>query len=247
MAPSVRALLLIVTVRANCEFGVWMTRKALLLCGIVASLVYVIADALGAVAWQDYSHASQGVSELMAIGAPSRPLVLSLMTVRSLLLIAFASGIWSSADGKLALRLTASLLVADAVVGQVTASFFPVPQRGAMGTATMHVIGTGVESLCIVLAMGFAAAAFGRRFRLYTIGTILILLVFGAWAGLDISRIEAQLPTPWLGITERINIYAYLLWMIVLAIALLHGGDTAIAIEARGRDPRGASGVGSLQ
>ena len=27
--------------------------------------------------------------------------------------------------------------------------------------------------------------------------------------------------TPWLGITERINIYAYLLWMAVLAVTLL--------------------------
>jgi hypothetical protein len=64
----------------------------------------------------------------------------------------------------------------------------------------------------------FAAAAFGNRFRRYSIGTIVILLVFGAVAGSDISRIDAQLPTPRLGIIERVDIYAYLLWMVVLAI-----------------------------
>lgn len=116
------------------------------------------------------------------------------------------------------MRLTAVLLVVDAVVGQVTAAFFPVPQRGVTGNSLMHIIGTGLESLAIILSMGFAAAAFGKRFRLYSIGTIVILLVFGAAAGSDISRIDAQLPTPWLGIIERVNIYAYLLWMVVLAI-----------------------------
>lgn len=222
-----------------------MTRKVLLICGILAALMYVPADALGGVAWQAYSHASQGVSELMASGAPSRPLVLSLMTVRNVLLIAFAVGVWRSADGKLALRLTAILLLAEALVGQVTATFFPVPQRGASGTATMHIIGTAVESLFIVLAMGIAAAVFGRRFRLYSIATILVLLAFGAWAGLDAPRIEAQLPTPWLGIKERVNIYAYLLWMAVLAVTLLHRGAGADADKLRQRHRRGAAGVGS--
>jgi hypothetical protein len=31
------------------------------------------------------------------------------------------------------------------------------------------------------------------------------------------------LPTPWMGVWERINIYAYMLWVVVLATALLRG------------------------
>ena len=217
-----------------------MAMKALLACGILASLLYAVADALGAVAWPGYSHASQTVSELMAIGAPSRPLVLSLMTVRSLFLLAFALGVAWSAPGRWAVRLSAILLVADAVVGQTTASFFPVPQRGATGSSIMHVIGTGLELLAIILSMGFAAAAFGKRFRLYSIATIAILLVFGAVAGSGLSRIDAQLPTPWLGIIERINIYAYLLWMAVLAIVILRGGGRVVAMTL-------ALGMGAAQ
>jgi hypothetical protein len=41
--------------------------------------------------------------------------------------------------------------------------------------------------------------------------------------GLDASRLEANLPTPWMGVWERINIYAYMLWVVVLATALLRG------------------------
>jgi len=31
----------------------------------------------------------------------------------------------------------------------------------------------------------------------------------------------ANLPTPWLGVTERISIFGYMLWIAVLAIVLL--------------------------
>jgi len=34
---------------------------------------------------------------------------------------------------------------------------------------------------------------------------------------------EANLPMPWAGVTERISIGGYLLWQVVLAIALLRG------------------------
>jgi hypothetical protein len=101
--------------------------------------------------------------------------------------------------------------------------------RGAEGTITdiMHIALTSVTVLFILLAVGFGAAADGKRFRLYSILTILILLVFGALAGLDGPRVAAQLPTPWLGVTERITIYAYLLWLAMLAIMRLRIPDSA--------------------
>jgi len=56
--------------------------------------------------------------------------------------------------------------------------------------------------LILVTAMGFAAAAFSRRFRLYTIITITLMLSFGAWSGMEAPRIEAGLATPWVGVKE---------------------------------------------
>jgi uncharacterized membrane protein len=69
--------------------------------------------------------------------------------------------------------------------------------------------------------MGFGATAFGKRFRLYSIATMLILVVFGVLTGLDQHQLEANLPTPWMGLWERIDIFATMLWIAVLAIALL--------------------------
>ena len=67
----------------------------------------------------------------------------------------------------------------------------------------------------------FGAAAFGRLFRVYSIATIVVLLVCGAMTGADKSRIEANLSTPWAGLWERINIGFTLLWVAVLAVVLL--------------------------
>lgn len=146
--------------------------------------------------------------------------VLSLSTVYNILVIAFGLCIWATDSRKRSLRFTGILLIGYAIVGIVTPVFFPAPLRGTEATIanTMHLPFTGLEVLCILLSVGFGAAAHGKWFRLYSIGTILIVTLFGAWSGLYVPRIEAQLPTPWLGIIERINIYGYLLWVMVLAI-----------------------------
>ncbi|HET7585855.1 MAG TPA: hypothetical protein VFK13_13145 [Gemmatimonadaceae bacterium] len=78
-----------------------------------------------------------------------------------------------------------------------------------------------MATLLVLGATGFAAAALGPRFRLYTIATIAVVLAFGAWSGMEAPRIEAGLPTPWLGVRERIFWYAYQLWFLVLAVTLL--------------------------
>jgi uncharacterized membrane protein len=78
-----------------------------------------------------------------------------------------------------------------------------------------------VMSLFIVLAMGFGATLLRKRFRYYSYATIAILLVLGALAGLQGGQMEANQPTPWMGVEERINIYATMLWVALLAIGLV--------------------------
>jgi hypothetical protein len=210
-----------------------MDRKALLASGVLASLLYLGSDVLAALLREGYSYTDQTVSELSAIGSPTRLLVVSLFLVRSLLQFVFASGVWMSANGKRSLRITAALLVGLSVLDFV-APFFPMHMRGTelTFTDTMHKLLTVLTVLVMLPAIGFAASAFGKQFRLYSIATIVILLVFGAWAGLDAPRIEANLPTPWVGVKERISIYGYMLWVTVLAVELLRARNGAA--EGRG-------------
>ena len=74
------------------------------------------------------------------------------------------------------------------------------------------------------LAIAFGAAAFGKRFRLYSIATIAVLLLFGGLTFLEAPRLQANLPTPWIRLWERINISGFLLWVVMLGAVLWRTG-----------------------
>jgi hypothetical protein len=205
-----------------------MTRKILLVCGIISSLLYIGADILAAAIYKGYSYTAQQVSELSAIGALTRPFWIAMSSIWTPLVIAFALGVWQSAGLKRSLRVTGVLLVAFAVVGTLWVLFAPMHLRGTIGsvaesnTDVLHIVFAGVQVLVMVLFIAFGSGAFGWRFRIYSIGTIVMMLVFGAWAGTRVSAIAADQPTPWFGLIERVSVYAPILWMFVFAIVLLH-------------------------
>ena len=203
-----------------------MIRRFLLGCGIVSSVWYVITDVTGTLRYLGYSYTDQWFSELTAQGAPTRPLMIALNEIPyNLLVLAFAAGIWESAGLTRAGRITAVGLAGFAVLGFVTGVIFPMPTREAAGEGTlrntMHIPGTAVMSLFLVLAMVFGSTLLGRRFRYYSYGTILAVFVGAFLAGRQAPQIAANQPTPWGGIYERTNIYPTMLWVAVLAIGLL--------------------------
>lgn len=201
-----------------------IVRQVLLACGILASLLYVATDVLGGLRYDGYSFTSQAISELMAIGAPSESLVDPLFIVFGVLTLAFGVGVFREAAGRnRALGITAVLLIAYAAAGFTGPTLFEMHQRGAgsPGGDTPHIVITGVLVLLILGAIGFGAFALGPRFRVYSFATLLTTLVFGALAAPSGARLAAGQPTPGFGIIERINIYSTLLWVAVLAVALL--------------------------
>ena len=205
-----------------------MVRKLLLVCGILASLVYAGTDILAATLYAGYSFTDQAVSELFAIGAPTSHLVVPLFTLSSVLLLPFASGVWLSSGRSRALRFMALMMVGNAVNSLVLWIFFPMHMRGveATFTDTMHLI-LAINPF-VLLSIGLGAAAFRTWFRFYSIGTILILLVPAIFAFSYVSQVGANQPTPWLGLTERVAQYGYQLWQAVLAIVLVRvPGSTA--------------------
>ena len=115
------------------------------------------------------------------------------------------------------------LLIVYSLVGWVTMTYFPMHSRGVVAATSdiMHPILTYANVIVILAIVGCAAAALGRPFRLYSLATVLILVACGLWAGQDVPAIKGNLATPILGIKERILIYAFLLWVSILAILLL--------------------------
>lgn len=199
--------------------GLW---RALLACGIVSSLLYVAMDLVASWLWTDYRYTAQVISELSAIDAPTRPLWLAFGVVYQALLFAFACGVWLVAGSRCSLRIVAALLF-GMVALDVAWGFFPMHLRGAPATLTdtVHAVFAGVQVVLTLCAIGFAAAGLSKQFRIYSIASVILMLAAGTGTFFYAPRVAAQLPTPGIGLLERVNVYGYLLWIGTLAAALL--------------------------
>jgi uncharacterized protein DUF998 len=210
-----------------------MTRRLLLSCGVVSSLLYAAMTVFIAMLWEGYSSASQTISELSAIDAPTRPLWVALGSVYALLLVAFGYGVRKSAGPSRPLRVVGVVLIAH---GLFALGWPPMHQRevlaagGGTLTDTLHIVWSMVTVPLMMLAIGFGAAAFGKWFRVYSIATIIFLVGFvGVLTGMNAPNVQANLPTPWLGVWERIGVGVDMLWVAALATMLLRRQDTAAA------------------
>lgn len=211
-------------------------RKTLLVCGIASSLLY--ASMIWGIRYDGYSVISQVPSELTAIGAPTQALWARLGWIYTVLITAFGVGVWKYAGDDRGLRVVAGLLLVYASLGLLW-PFAPMHQRDVLAAGggtlgdTLHQLLAAVTVLLMFLAIGFGASAFDGRFRLYSVATIVVLLVFGGLTFLEAPHLQMNLPTPWIGLWERINISVFLLWIVMLAAMLWLRKGTALPEERR--------------
>jgi Protein of unknown function (DUF998) len=193
---------------------------ALLIAGVLAPLAYVATDIVAGLMYPSYSFTEQAPSELFAIGAPTGRFVVTFWSASSLLFAAFACGVWRSSGGRRLLRLLALLIAANGI-DSLALWYFPMHMRGATPTFSdkMHLM-LAVNPF-VLLSIVFGIAAFRNWFRIYSIATVAILIVFAAIAFSYVPRVNAGQATPWLGLTERTSQYTHQLWHAVLAIVLL--------------------------
>jgi hypothetical protein len=207
-------------------------KRALLACGIGSPVVYVAANVVGALRGGGYSSVNQSVSEQTAIDAPSRPVALPLFVASDVLAPGFGSGVVVSAGRNRPLRVAGGLLVGVGAV-DVVSPFTPMHTRavlaagGGTGTDKAHLAVLSATTLQIMGAMGFGAAAFGKRFRRFSVASLVTMLVAGGLSATQAGDLGANKPTPWGGVYERTSIGIYLLWMTVLAAVLLRASGPA--------------------
>jgi hypothetical protein len=229
-------------------------RKALLMCGIASSVLYAVM--IWAIRYDGYNPLSQVPSELTAIGAPTRTLWAQLGWIYTGLAAGFGFGLWRLGARNRAVRIVGGLILAYASLGLLW-PFAAMHRRevlavgGGTFSDTMHVALGGVTVLLMFLAIGVGATAFGKRFRFYSIGTVVVLLTFGALTFIEAPRLQANLPTPWIGLFERINISVFLLWVVVLAAVLWRTGtsqaDPTSLASRRSRFPMAKRGTSSVR
>lgn len=200
-----------------------MLRRFLLGCGIASCALNVATDIIGALRYPGYSIVSYSASDLSALGAPTRSLVVPLDLVSDALMLAFGVGVWQMAGGKRSLRVSAGLMIGNAALSSVSSAFFPL-HRGEAMSATPNLLNvvlgaSGVTAF--VLAMAFGAVAFRNWFRWYSIGTLVTYTLLAALSFVRHRPIPAGEPGSWVGIQERTMIAGYLLWIVLLAIELM--------------------------
>lgn len=198
------------------------------MCGVAYGLAFVVAnDVVAATMYDGYSRMSQAISELSATGALPRPFLAALAPAFAGLLIGFGVGVWKAAHGRRALRVAGGLLMVHGIWMPLWL-LAPMSQRevivagGGTSGDTMHLVLSGLTGLFVLSEIAFGAVALGRAFRLYSLLTAAAVVVFAAvLTGMGAANLEAGEPTPWLGLVERIGVYGWMLWMAVLAAALL--------------------------
>jgi CubicO group peptidase (beta-lactamase class C family) len=120
-------------------------------------------------------------------------------------------------------------MVGYAMIGWTGPTFFEMHQRGSGDLASdlPHIVLTGVLVLLSLLAIGLGAFTLGKRFRNYSLATLLLMIALGAMSAPYGARLALGQPTPGFGILERVNIYSSLLWVGVFAVALLRRSSSS--------------------
>lgn len=214
---------------------------ALLTCGILSSLLYAAMLVFVPLGWPSYDSASWTVSELSAIDAPTRSAWVAWGRLWTLLYFAFGLGVWRAASESRALRIAGGAIAIAALFGV----FWPpmhlrevLAAGGASLTDTLHIVWTAVNGALTLLAMGFVAGALRGPFRIYSIASMLTLVAAGVLTSVEAPRVDANLPTPWIGVWERVNIGAWLAWLALFALVLIRRSTAAVETAHTEKDAR---------
>jgi len=215
-------------------------RDTWLVCGVASSLLYAAMILFVPIGWPGYHQASRAISELSAIGAPTRPVWVALGMVYTVLVVTFGWGIRMAAGDHRRLRISGTLIAVYGALGFLW-PFAPMHMRevtaagGGTWKDTMHIALGAATEIIYLCALGFAAATLGRAFRVYSLATLAVLFAFGVLLFRDAPGVGANRPTPFVGVWECINIGVFLIWMVVLAMTLLrrsHARDHGVSLHA---------------
>jgi amino acid transporter len=210
-----------------------LLRRLLLACGILSSLWYVIINIYVPTKYEGYDLLTFTVSELSAIGAPTRKLWVILVVFYPVLFAAFGFGVLQSASNNWRMRVVGLLIIAYCVFNIY---WPPMHQRGQQPTLTdtLHIVWASVTVLFMMVMMGFGAGAFGKTFRIYTLASLSLHLVFGILTSLEAPNIPINGPTPTIGLWERINIGVFMLWIAVLSgIVIARSRPTSVGLATK--------------
>jgi hypothetical protein len=202
-----------------------MNNKVLYVTGMLIPITYILMYLIGGALRPEYNHISNSVSELLAPGAPNKPLLMAIQTIYALLHIAFGIGVLrfvqGSAGNQTLGQIGAWLIVALGVV-TIGTVIFPQDAEGTAATIAgqIHKIlvfgGLIPLSVLSTLLIGFWMRKSGilPGFDVYSFITVGAIVIMGGVGG-------ATVETQFAGLVERIAALVTQQWLFVLGLRLL--------------------------
>jgi len=195
--------------------------RILFLAGILGPIVYILNVILGGIITPSYSHIQNAVSELTQRGAINTIILSTLFVVSAILILLFGIAIMMRYKHRSRRLYTGGVsIVIYGIFAASLATIFPQDPLGGESTfpGTMHLVIAGLTAF--VIMGGILLSGLGmdkqtgpwRRFKLYSIITVILVFVFGAPTPILIMN-KIQL----LGLFERLTQLAYLQWFVVFA------------------------------
>jgi hypothetical protein len=203
-----------------------MDKKLLYYGGILGPTVFLLNDIIGGIITPNYSYIEHPISDLTQAGS-AYFLGSVLLFIASIMALIFGIGIiihYSSKINKLIFFGGVSLIII-ALFNSLTGTIFPQdPRDGSVATfaGSMHlalvafvVVLTFITLLLI--GIGFYKQRQWKRFRNYTLISLVIMLILGGVLTPYVITNNIEL----LGLVERIVAYVFQGWSVVLAYILI--------------------------
>jgi len=196
-----------------------LTRR-LLMTGALSSLWYILINLYVPQQYEGYRLSSFTVSELSAIGAPTRQLWVWLAMPYTILFAFFGWGVVRQGKASRALRITGILIL---IYAAFNIYWPPMHMRGVEPTLTdaLHIAWAMATVLFMIAIMITGAVSLDVPFRIITGIAIAMHIVFGLLTSLEAPQIPTNGPTPTIGTLERINIAVFMIWVVLFALRLL--------------------------
>jgi hypothetical protein len=186
--------------------------RAVLVAALAAALLFISVDLVALRQWKGYDYVHQSMTQLAAIGAPTRSWTLALSIGHDVALFAVGLALLFLSGRNVALRITAGLVMISAIAW-VVGELFP----GRVGETPEHLspaVFLGATAVVAsVLAIVFGAAALTGWFRVVSIG---LLAAFALLTVLGFMQ-----PSPRIGLQERVMAYSIIAWTVLLGVAVM--------------------------
>ena len=207
-----------------------MRIRSLILCGVLAPIVYVAIVIVGGLLRPGYDHIANFISDLIGTGAPNRWLLDPVFGVYNAFCMAFGLGVFWRVRAVLenTRRMTglvgATILVLTGVFGFLTL-FAPEDPVGAQvtGTGVLHIVLAGASSLgtmvsMLLLAFWLRGSPRTRGMGIYSFISVgFVFVTGGITAAMGAGRGHIA------GLMERLTIGGFMQWLFVLAMVLSGG------------------------